>query len=308
MKGKGSLVSVYLKKWGGEMKKIFITLVVLVLSGCNQPRGPSPEQLQRIKELRSEAAIVQVEISKAQERSDQYKGGLLKTLIDTRIEILKTNEALLEQFALALESGAKIDQSVKAHQPDQDRANEISAEIQKQKLKLAEAKGKADAYSGGLLKVLSLSTVVTIEQSIAILEQQHLSARFGLQVPELKGKLSVPNLREATSSDSSTKETATPINAAEKSTPCLSIALMDSSVVDDRHIAWKVDVKNKCNEPYDVLVEFTVFDKDEFKLDDDSERIFIPANGVGKARGKMLIYPPEIMPRIERIGASISAY
>lgn len=71
-------------------------------------------------------------------------------------------------------------------------------------------------------------------------------------------------------------------------------------------LAWKVDVSNSCAEPFNVRVTFTIYDKDEFELDSDSEDVYVPAMGTGKARGKMLVGPPEKARRMARQGANLS--
>lgn len=55
-----------------------------------------------------------------------------------------------------------------------------------------------------------------------------------------------------------------------------------------------------------MRVTFTIYDKDEFELDSDSEEIYVPGKGTGKARGKMLVSPPEKARRMARQGASLS--
>ena len=72
-------------------------------------------------------------------------------------------------------------------------------------------------------------------------------------------------------------------------------------------LAWKADVTNSCSQPFSVRVNFTIYDKDEFELDSDSEDVLVPPSGVGKARGKMLVSPPEKARRMARQGVSLSA-
>lgn len=73
-------------------------------------------------------------------------------------------------------------------------------------------------------------------------------------------------------------------------------------------LAWKVDVSNSCAEAFRIRVTFTVYDKDEFELDSDSEYVYVPAGGIGKARGKMLVSPPEKARRMAKQGASLSLH
>ena len=72
-------------------------------------------------------------------------------------------------------------------------------------------------------------------------------------------------------------------------------------------MAWKVDVSSSCEVARQVRVTFILYDKDEFQLDSDSQDVFVPAGGVGKARGKMLVSPPGKASRIARQGVSLRA-
>ncbi|MDA4253848.1 hypothetical protein NY763_20865, partial [Escherichia coli] len=53
-------------------------------------------------------------------------------------------------------------------------------EIDSLDAKINEAKADARQYSGGLIKVLKLSTVATEEQTMAMLQQKYLTAKYGL--------------------------------------------------------------------------------------------------------------------------------
>ena len=92
---------------------------------------------------------------------------------------------------------------------------------------------------------------------------------------------------------------------------CLKIDTFDSSVLSSNsvytEVAWKVDVSSSCDEARTVRVTFTLYDKDEFRLDEGSEIIQVPAGGVGKARGKMLVSPPEKARRMAKQGVSIGS-
>ncbi len=77
----------------------------------------------------------------------------------------------MEQRINAIESGAKIDVVVSGVKPDPELAASIKTEIDSLDAKINEAKADARQYSGGLIKVLKLSTVATEEQTMAMLQQ-----------------------------------------------------------------------------------------------------------------------------------------
>lgn len=152
------------------MKKTLIaTLVSLtMLTGCG-PKELTPEQKQAVAALKAELSQTEGEISAAKHNDQQFSGGLIKNLITARLEVLGTNNALLEQRINAIESGAKIDVVVSGVKPDPELAASIKAEMEDLAVKINEAKTDASQYSGGLIQVLKLSTVATEEQSMAML-------------------------------------------------------------------------------------------------------------------------------------------
>ncbi|HEI9728017.1 TPA: hypothetical protein SLN40_004930 [Serratia marcescens] len=163
------------------MKKTLIaTLVgITMLTGCG-PQQLTPEQKQEVAALKTELSQTEGEISAAKEVDQQFSGGLIKNLTTARLEVLGTNKALLEQRINAIESGAKIDVVVSGTKPDPELAASIKTEIDNLTVKINEAKADASQYTGGLIQVLKLSAVATEEQSMAMLQQKYLTAKYGL--------------------------------------------------------------------------------------------------------------------------------
>ena len=188
------------------MKKTLIaTLVSLtMLTGCG-PKELTPEQKQEVAALKAELSQTEGEISAAKHIDQQFSGGLIKNLITARLEVLGTNKALLEQRINAIESGAKIDVVVSGVKPDPELAASIKAEMEDLAVKINEAKADASQYSGGLIQVLKLSTVATEEQSMAMLQQKYLTAKYGLA--EVKLAPVQDNVAAASSKKDTTAET-----------------------------------------------------------------------------------------------------
>ena len=163
------------------MKKTLIaTLVgITMFTGCG-PQELTPEQKQEVSALKAELSQTEGEISAAKEVDQQFSGGLIKNLTTARLEVLGTNKALLEQRINAIESGAKIDVVVSGTKPDPELAASIKTEIDNLTVKINEAKADASQYTGGLIQVLKLSAVATEEQSMAMLQQKYLTAKYGL--------------------------------------------------------------------------------------------------------------------------------
>ncbi|WP_061708122.1 hypothetical protein [Pseudenterobacter timonensis] len=161
-------------------KTLIATLVgITMLTGCG-PQELTPEQKEEVSALKAELSQTEGEISAAKEVDQQFSGGLIKNLTTARLEVLGTNKALLEQRINAIESGAKIDVVVSATKPDPELAASIKTEIDKLTVKINEAKADASQYTGGLIQALKLSAVATEEQSMAMLQQKYLTAKYGL--------------------------------------------------------------------------------------------------------------------------------
>ena len=286
---------------GGELRRNIVTLLILLaLPACSLAQQPTQEEQQTITQLQGELAQVESEIESAEEDNRAYSGGLIKTLIALRLEILKTNHALIQQRVHALESGAEIDIVVIGSEPDPELAATLLAEIENQRTKAADAEKEAARYSGGLVQAMALSAVATQRNTLAMLEQRYFSAEYGLATP-----------MPTTSPEAGNASGATP--AAPVSNPaadCLDIEDFDSSVLDSNNafveLAWRVNVANSCEQPFQVSVNFNIYDSDDFELDSDDETVLVPANGTGVARGTMLVSPPSKAQRMSKQGASLS--
>ncbi|CAM7037814.1 hypothetical protein [Enterobacter roggenkampii] len=163
------------------MKKIAIACFVssLFLVGCG-PQDLTPEQKQQVDGLKVELSQVVSDISDAKSEDQKYSSGLIKGLIKTRLEVLETNKALLQQRINAIESGAKIETVISAVKPDLNSAASILKDIDGLKVEIDSAKKDASQYSGGLVLAMKAAAIATQEQTLALLQQRYLSAKYGL--------------------------------------------------------------------------------------------------------------------------------
>jgi hypothetical protein len=163
------------------MKKSFLACLisVFILTGCG-PKELSPEEKQKAEQLKVELSQTESEISSANAANQNYSGGLIKTLISARVEILKTNQALIKQRIDAIESGAKITMDVPGTKPDEATAESVKTEIDALNAQISQAKAEANQYSGGLVLAMKLAAIATQEQTMAMLQQRYLSAKYGL--------------------------------------------------------------------------------------------------------------------------------
>jgi hypothetical protein len=160
------------------------------------------------------------------------------------------------------------------------------------------------------------TAVATNRNTLAMLEQQYFIAKYGLAVPIVAAALPVPTVTGSTVTSTAgpaAAGSAAPASGAgtrPSAADCLRIDTFDSSVLSTNDVftelAWKVDVSNSCTDAFSVRVTFTIYDDDEFELDSDSKDVYVPPGGTGKARGKMLVAPPEKARRMARQGVSLS--
>lgn len=158
---------------------VFCLLAAIALQGCME-KDLTPEQKAYVARLETELAQIKQDIDAGTRSAAIYSGGLIKDLIATRVEILKTNQALLEQRILAVQSQSNVTVATVASKVDEDLASKLAGEITQAKASINAAKAEAARYSGGLIQALKLSTVATGEQTLAMLEQQYLVAKYGL--------------------------------------------------------------------------------------------------------------------------------
>jgi len=290
---------------------ILVIAFISLSSACTAEL--TTEQKQLVAELKGDLSRIRQEIADAQNDDARYSGGLIKALIAIRLEVLRTNAALVEQRIHTIEAGVRSTLVVNTTKPDPERAARLAKEIDAQKEKVAEARREAERYSGGLIQALSETSVATARNTLAMLEQQYVLAKYGLTLPTpASAGAEQPAAPAAAGIE---KRAAQKAHAAsgmgKEQNDCLKIESFDSSVLSTNDVftelAWKVDVSNSCTEPFSVRVRFVVYDKDEFELDSGNETVYVPAHGVGKARGKMLVSPPGKARRMAKQGASISA-
>lgn len=287
------------------------------LTEAKKPKVTTEDKEAQIAELKLDLSSTEQEIREATLKDEELAGGLVKSLIAVRLEILKTNRELIRQRIHAIESGARINLTLSAAKPDPARADELQKQIAEQRAKVADAQADSDKYSGGLVKAISESTVATSKQTLAMLVQQFLVAKYGLALPSTSQGAKT----EAVAAESQLIPTKAaesqliPTKAAESAPQssakkCIEIGEFDSSILERNssfvELSWKADLKNTCSIPYQVRVSFIISDKDDFELDSDNETIIVPANDIGKARGRMLVSPPDKAARIAKQGVRIS--
>lgn len=176
------------------MKKsvsLLLGIFLFLPLACKGSPQKDPQTIALIEELKQELSKTKTEVAEAQKKDSEYSGGLIKALIGVRIEILKTNEAVIQQRIQALESGAKIKIEILGTTPNEQRATSLDQEIQAKRLELAQAKKEMEQYSGGLLLAMKASAAATLENTIAMMEQERIIAKYGLSYKTANTKTDV---------------------------------------------------------------------------------------------------------------------
>lgn len=154
------------------LRPFTVALLVTLLAG--------PAHSSSVAELKTEREKIEADIAAAITQNAGLDGGLLKTLVSARIELLKLNSALLQQRIHAIESGAKITMVVTATQPDADRVQRIDIDLRDAEAKIAAQRAESAKLSGGLLKVMQEATIATTQLSLETLRIEYLKAKHGI--------------------------------------------------------------------------------------------------------------------------------
>lgn len=208
-----------------KIRLLAIAGCILLLGACKQ--GLTPEEQAQIKVLQADLQEVRSEIANA---SNVEAGGLLKAYSDLRVEILKTTEALVFQRIQAIESGARVTVGISGTTPDPARAAELESEINSQAEKVALANQKANGV-GGLVAAMARVAAITEENSLSLLRQQYLVAKYGLAMPQFGALTAAAD----TSSSSVTTSSSSGKNASPADEESLQSQILEVKIVRKRY-------------------------------------------------------------------------
>jgi len=144
-------------------------------------RGPTASDLAQAASIKAEILTIEKQVADSQAESDKLSGGLIKARIGARIAQMKYTVALLQTRQKALEVGARlVPVDVVASPVDEAAAERLEREIKEVAGRIAETDAKAGQYSGGLIRAQLLSTSATMAETMALLEQRRMIAKYGL--------------------------------------------------------------------------------------------------------------------------------
>lgn len=137
------------------------------------------------KQLDADLANVRSEIEATEAESAKYSGGLVKAMIELRLQILQTTTAMLQQKRSSIIRKIDLKYNVDGEtvQPDIERLKEIETDIIDAKSKLSDAESKAARYAGGLVQALALSNVAVRRLTVSQLQLAFYGEKYGISLP-----------------------------------------------------------------------------------------------------------------------------
>ena len=245
----------------------------------------TPDDEAMIAGIQADLIDLAQRIATAESEDQLYSGGLIKSLIAVRLQILRTTQALLEQRIHAIQAAAPITITLPASPPDPVRAEALTSEIRSLEAQLQASRADAAQYVGGLVHSLKLSTVATQEQTLAMAHQHYLTARYGLALP-------VPSvLAESTSP---APHTAIPPTPAAPAPPMFEIVKVDTRVTESNtswaRFAWLLTIKNLTQSPLRLFAHIEFLDAQGFTIaEDHGNDLILKAGAVDTFNGNHLI-------------------
>jgi hypothetical protein len=160
---------------------IAASMLVFSSASFSQTASQTTENLT----LQKDISAVEQQIKSAETESAKYSGGLIKTLIDSRIQIYKNAKAMMEMKHAAGKYGIslKFDVQGKTYAPPPNKS-ELLQQVESEALQLVKEKEAlqkdADRYGGGLIKVTKQASIATMEQQLALLEMKRCSLVYDI--------------------------------------------------------------------------------------------------------------------------------
>jgi hypothetical protein len=155
------------------------------------------------RELDADLTQVRNDIKQATADDSKYAAGMIKAMIELRLQILKQTEAMLVQRKASLLRRIAMSYSVDGHESvraSNSDLNEIIADLEQAERKLQQSSANAQRFSGGLAQAMALVTVETDQLSVSQLRLKFYAAKHGLPflVPTTSPEKSIPPPKSGT--------------------------------------------------------------------------------------------------------------
>ena len=138
--------------------------------------------------INTELAEQEQLLSKAREDSERYAGGLIRNVIELRVEVTELSVALLRQRKVLMVNGVTPPSAKPATAaPPSGTLLELEDEITRKVAEIESTEAEARRYSGGLLQVTLLVRAETEKMTLAMLEQRRLVLKYQIGLPTIGG-------------------------------------------------------------------------------------------------------------------------
>lgn len=243
----------------------------------------TPDDEAVIAGIQSDLVSLAQQVATSESEDRLYSGGLVKSLIAVRLQILRTTQALLEQRIHAIQAGAPITIAVPASAPDPARAEALANEVRAIEAQLQASRADAARYVGGLVHSLKLSTVATQEQTLAMAQQHYLTAKYGLAIPLVSGE-PVPSATHA----------ADQLSPPAPTSPVFEIVKVDTRVTESNRswsrFAWLLTIKSLTTSPLRLFAHIEFRDAQGFTIaEDHGNDLILKTGAIDTFSGNRLI-------------------
>lgn len=150
---------------------LIVAFIYFVCTACSQV--PSTQDLD------NDIGKLDAELKAISESSEKYTGGLIKTLIEVRGQILSTTRAMLDQKRSAFRRFIPIKYEIdgNAYNPPENKQElleSIRDSIAETQSEITDVQRENGKYSGGLIKSMILMRLAMLENTLAFLKQREL--------------------------------------------------------------------------------------------------------------------------------------
>jgi hypothetical protein len=160
---------------------VFVAAVGIVFVFALEVIKPLPST----RDLDADLAEVRQEIHNVQIDAERYEAGLIKAMIELRIQMLRQTEAMLNQKRAAWLRRINLNYAVNGSEiapVSNQELHEIIEEIQQAERKADQSSAETDRFSGGLVQAMARVTAETDRLSISQLRMKFYSAKYGFPI------------------------------------------------------------------------------------------------------------------------------
>jgi hypothetical protein len=259
--------------------------------------------------LAGEITSLDSEIAAAEAESAKYASGLLKGLIESRVQTLKQTRAMLNQRRKAQDYNVSVQYIVdgKPFQLPPDAAGQMAsleAEIEKARRQIVAQQAEVARYAGGLVQAMALTTLATQQQTLAMLEQRRLAIRY--QLPQY---LAFANTSAPSPAPASPLTVTGRPPAASADASGFEIIEIDARATERNdtwwRYAWKLTLKNSGSEAVTLRGTIEFQDKDGFVVDSDNTETVTLAAGTQQTLTGYALVTANVAGNVARTNAKV---